>query len=86
MTSVIFNAENCEIMGTSGSPVFKDCNKLSSVTIGENVKSIPDYAFSGCSGLTSVIFNAEKCETMGSRVLRSSMVALNYQVSLLEKM
>ena len=54
LTSVIFNAENCEIMGTSGSPVFKDCNKLSSVTIGENVKSIPDYAFSGCSGLTSV--------------------------------
>ena len=51
---MIFNAENCTTMGSSSYPVFKDCTNQISLTIGENVKSIPDYAFSGCSGLTSV--------------------------------
>ena len=54
LTSVIFNAENCETMGSSNYPVFLICTKLSSVTIGQNVKNIPSYAFQGCSGLTSI--------------------------------
>ena len=37
-----------------GSLVFESCTKLSSVTIGGNVKNIPSYAFYGCTGLTSV--------------------------------
>ena len=41
-------------MGSSSFPVFKGCAKLSSVTIGENVKNIPSYAFYGCTGLTSI--------------------------------
>ena len=41
-------------MGSYYHPVFLNCTKLSSVTIGENVKNIPSYAFSGCTGLTSV--------------------------------
>ena len=54
LTSVIFNAENCETMGSYDYPVFKNCAKLSSVTIGENVKNIPSYAFLRCTGLTSI--------------------------------
>ena len=54
LTSVIFNAENCKTMGSSSTPVFNGCAKLSSVTIGEKVTNIPDYAFYGCSGLTNV--------------------------------
>ena len=37
-----------------GSLAFCDCDKLTSVTIGNSVTSIGDFAFSGCSGLTSV--------------------------------
>ena len=54
LTSVEFNATNCTSMGDSYYPVFKDCKSLSTVTIGENVKNIPAYAFYACSGLTSI--------------------------------
>ena len=54
LTNVIFNAEDCETMGSLFYPVFKNCTKLSSVTIGENVKNIPSYAFCDCTGLTSI--------------------------------
>ena len=54
LTSVIFNAENCKTMGTYYFPVFSNCTKLSSVTIGENVKNIPSFAFYDCDGLTSI--------------------------------
>ena len=53
LTSVKFNAENCTSMGGERS-VFSGCTALSTVTIGENVKTIPANAFSGCSGLTSI--------------------------------
>lgn len=33
---------------------FSDCEKITSVTIGNNVKYIGERAFSGCGGLTSV--------------------------------
>ena len=55
LTNVIWNAENCTEAGYDYEPIFYGCSKLSSVTIGENVKTIPSYAFKGCSGLTSVI-------------------------------
>ena len=41
-------------MGNSFYPVFKNCTNLTNITIGDNVKNIPDYAFYECSGLTSV--------------------------------
>ena len=55
LTSVEFNAENCTTMGSSSYPVFGGCAALSSVTIGENVRTIPAYAFWGCVGLTSIV-------------------------------
>lgn len=33
---------------------FRGCSNLSSITLGEGIKSIGDYAFSGCSKLTEV--------------------------------
>lgn len=41
-------------MGSSSYPVFSNCTNLSSLTIGENVIDIPNYAFYGRSRLTSV--------------------------------
>ena len=55
LTSVIFNAENCTTMGSSQQyPVFDGCFNLTSITIGNKVKTIPDMAFQGCTALTSV--------------------------------
>jgi hypothetical protein len=41
-------------MGNYYFPMFGNCSQLTSLTIGENVTSIPNYAFFGCSSLTSV--------------------------------
>jgi len=54
LISVDFNAKNCTTMGSWSSPVFEGCSALSNLNIGNNVISIPAYAFCNCSGLTSV--------------------------------
>ena len=53
LKSVEFNAVSCTTMGSYY--LFSGCTALSTVTIGENVKNIPDYAFGGCTGLTSIV-------------------------------
>ena len=45
---------------------FDERRTLKSVTIGNCVTSIGDYAFYGCKGLTSIEFNAENCTSMGN--------------------
>ena len=45
---------------------FNGCTMLTSVTIGNSVTSIGNYAFYGCSGLTEVNFYATNCTTMGT--------------------
>ena len=55
LMSVVWNAENCTEAGSSRSRIFGSCSKLTTITIGDNVKIIPAYAFSGCSRLTSMI-------------------------------
>ena len=45
LTSVIWNAENCTSAGSYSYSIFSNCSKLTNVTIGENVKIIPDSAF-----------------------------------------
>ncbi len=39
----------------------KNMVNLASITIGNNVTSIGEGAFSGCTGITSVVWNARKC-------------------------
>ena len=65
LTNVIWNAENCTKAGYNrvyiklydryeDYTVFKDCSKLTNVTIGYNVKRIPSYAFYLCKRLTNI--------------------------------
>ena len=58
-----------------GSRVFESCTKLSSVTIGENVKNIPNYAFRGCSGLKELrIEDGESTLSLGYNIYISSYI------------
>ena len=41
-------------MGTKSFPVFENCTMLSNITIGENVKKIPSYAFCLCFNLAYI--------------------------------
>ena len=54
LTSVLWNAKNCTKAGSEWSgvePIFGYCPNLKSITIGDNVKIIPQYAFYGCTSL-----------------------------------
>ena len=46
------------------SQICQDCKTLTSVTIGNNIKSIPQYAFYGCTNLESVTLGS-KVESLG---------------------
>ena len=52
LASVAFNAINCTSCGSSNSPAFP--STIKTLTIGNEVKTIPSYAFYGCTGLLSV--------------------------------
>jgi len=76
INTVNYNAVNC-IRTTSCSypvtPVFEGCARITTVNIGENVKSVPGYTFYGCTGITTLNFNATKCDKMGMPVDSSSI-------------
>ena len=54
LTEVYYNAENCSTMGSYSYPVFRNCSNLKKLNIGNNVKTIPNYAFKNCTGLTEI--------------------------------
>ena len=55
LTTVNWNATACTSAGFYSNPsIFQGCSNLATVNIGDNVTTIPFYAFSGCSGLTSI--------------------------------
>ena len=60
LTSVIYNAENCTENGYYNSEtreylsVFENCSAITTVIIGDSVKSIPAYVFGKCSELSKV--------------------------------
>lgn len=56
LSSVQYNAQNC-ITRNSGPSyrVFEGCYSLSTLTIGNNVQTIPDYLFYGCTGLSGTL-------------------------------
>ena len=54
LTTVKWKAKNCTSAGSYSYPIFKGCSNLSNITIGDNVKIIPSYAFCGCNRLTSI--------------------------------
>ncbi|MBR5726753.1 MAG: leucine-rich repeat protein, partial [Muribaculaceae bacterium] len=71
-TTVNFNASNCTTMGGDGSsnnPFYSYNNPTGPtnaiLNIGENVQTIPEYAFSGCSGLTGALNLPESLVSIG---------------------
>jgi len=69
LTSVTFNAEKCETMGSSEYLVFEGCTKLSTVTVGKDVVMIPAYAFKGCTSLTKLYSAARRPPVCGDYAL-----------------
>lgn len=58
LTTVNFNPSNCTLMGynnSSNNSIFEECSSLTTLTIGDNVKNIPNNAFRNCRMLTSII-------------------------------
>ena len=66
MTEIIYNAENCTSIGSAINPAFYQYVEF--VNIGNNVKTIPNYAFYGCHNLTSVVVG-KSVETIGTESL-----------------
>lgn len=55
LTIVNWNVTACTSAGSYNGSIFKGCSNLTTVNIGDNVTTIPAYAFFGCTGLTSII-------------------------------
>lgn len=55
LTTVNWDAINCAFAGSFSCPIFKDCSKLTAISIGNEVKNIPAYAFNGCTEFTNLI-------------------------------
>ena len=54
LASVIWNAEECTTAGNAYLPIFDRCSALKTVIFGENVKTIPSYAFYNCKFLINI--------------------------------
>jgi len=66
LNAVTFNADSCTTMGTSSNnSAFNGCTNISSLSIGENVKVIPSYAFKGI-GLTNTLVIPHSVMTIGN--------------------
>lgn len=64
LATVNYNAINCTVEGISSTrPLFGSA--LTSLTIGEKVKTIPSYAFVNCSGLTGTLILPDSLESIG---------------------
>ena len=87
LTSVIWNAESCSRTGTDINNNYFGIfsSSIENLTIGNNVKTIPSYAFSGLSGLTSLIIpdsvtyigeRAFDCRNLTSIVIGKSVTTI----------
>ena len=76
LTAVTLNADSCTQMGDNYYPeycVFYQCGSLSSLTIGNNVKAIPNMAFQGCSSLTGMLIIPNSVRTIGHDAFNGCM-------------
>ena len=72
LSSLFFNADSCVYMGDE---YYNDCNVfnqsgLSNLIIGNNVKSIPANAFSGCTSLSGMLSIPNSIRTIGARAFK----------------
>ena len=81
ISTVNYNAINCQYMGNAGAPVFYDC-AFTRLNIGENVTTIPNFAFKRCFMLTEMTVGATVPPTIYSStfgmVSRSIPVSVPY--------
>ncbi|MCR5659263.1 MAG: leucine-rich repeat protein [Bacteroidales bacterium] len=77
ISTVNYNAVNCTQMGSAGEPVFYDC-AFARINIGENVESIPNFAFKGCFLVSGMTVAAEVPPTIYSSTF--SMISRNIPV------
>lgn len=66
LTTINYNAVNCTTMGNAQQPVFYDCASVAHINIGENVESIPNFAFKRCSAVVDMTVAATAPPTIGS--------------------
>ena len=53
--------------------IFQDCTSLSSITIPQNMQTIGDNAFNGCSGMTSLVFSeVSTCSYIGANAFNGT--------------
>lgn len=81
ITTVIYNAEDCQIseFDYTGDPVFD--SKVKSVTIGKDVKKIPDCMFYKCSGLESLTFEyPSSLESIGDWAFNGCTSLVNVEI------
>ena len=82
ITTINYNATNCTVMGNAQNPVFYDCISITEINIGENVESIPNYAFKRCSTVENINSAAVVPPTIGAStfatVSRSIPVSVPY--------
>ncbi|MBO4876304.1 MAG: leucine-rich repeat domain-containing protein [Bacteroidales bacterium] len=81
LTTVNFNAISCVYCGNNYSPLFSQA-LLTTINIGENVRDIPAYIFSGCRNLTSITI-PESVKTIGNYAFYDceSLRTLNYNAT-----
>ena len=61
-----YSGDNCYTSNDEiGEYAFKDCSRLTSLTLPAGITSIGEFAFSYCSGLTSIYVYAEKVPRIG---------------------
>ncbi len=66
ITTVNYNATSCTQMGDAQHPVFFDCASLAHINIGDNVLSIPNYAFKRCSTVEDMTVAVAVPPTIGA--------------------
>ncbi len=81
ITTVNYNAVNCQTMGSAAKPVFYDC-AFTHLNIGANVQNIPNFAFKRCFMITDMTVAAVNPPTIYSgtfgMVSRSIPVSVPY--------
>lgn len=74
LQTVYFNADSCSAGAFSNNliyPIFgSGCTSLTNIVIGNNVKAIPDYAFSFCKRITEIVI-PDSVVTIGKSSFKS---------------
>lgn len=67
LSEVIFNAKSCVTKSAAddGVQIFTNCNKLTTITFGNNVTELPDHLFESCIGISDIAM-PENIKTIGS--------------------